>query len=278
MHEAEALKRTEEVWNQIRKWTGPVIAGQRQPDHAVALRHLGSCVYMRDDAGRHRAVTCAHVLKDCDTAICSMDPVDTSTWMTKVPEATPAPILARDVVVDLALLDAPPAPTTDPDRQYWPLSPSQSITLPSLQKHLGCSAFLWGSFGAGATFEKAAGGVRLYSQPPYHAKGKLTSASADLLIGHFPENILHARNTKDFPQLKHLEVRGASRDLSGTSGSGLWLLGANGPILVGILKRPLDGVCADPHIEFIPIWKVLKFLQDNDPLPTDLGNVHPVAT
>ncbi len=84
------------------------------------------------------------------------------------------------------------------------------------------------------------------------------------------ELLLH--NTEVFPQLKEMGVSGASRDLSGMSGSGLWVADVDRIFLAGILTGPASGKIADPEIRFTPVW-VLRTLLEEVTAPNVGGQV-----
>jgi len=64
-----------------------------------------------------------------------------------------------------------------------------------------------------------------------------------------------------FPQLKPIGPTGGPRDLSGMSGSGLWIKTDDGIRLTGILLGPTPGETNQHLIRFTPIWKVIEELK-----------------
>jgi hypothetical protein len=64
-----------------------------------------------------------------------------------------------------------------------------------------------------------------------------------------------------FPELADVQINGKSRDLSGTSGSGLWIVRKDRIHLAGILRGPASGMVGDPDIRFTPVWLLREFLK-----------------
>jgi len=247
------VERIEQAWTEAKQYTRPVVCLKRVGENLFSLS-LGSCVEIQADDNHRIAVTCRHVVANADFVSCQVPPVDLNGRLLQAPEVSASKILAMTVEPDLAALavDDKGASGTS----CYRLAHSAKLTADLLTRFVGVTAIIWGMFG-GKTIVEEHKIATLLSMPPYAAKGIIRTVRPDVIVATFEEHIEVVRNIRDFPQLADINIdKGQSRHLGGMSGSGLWVVTADGIMLAGILRRPEDEIDANPHIEFIPVWVV----------------------
>jgi acyl-CoA synthetase (AMP-forming)/AMP-acid ligase II len=161
---------------------------------------------------------------------------------------------------DVAILDAQTIDFVVAKKEPFVLSISDRITQPFLEQELGVLCFIWGALGSSVEVVPRSQGAYV-EVPIYSNGGYLKTVTQMTITGEFKEEQVQVFNKTLFPQLSNTTISGASRDLSGMSGSGLWFGGeARTYSLVGILKGSASGNIADPEIRFAPIWTVRTIL------------------
>ena len=177
-------------------------------------------------------------------------------------EVAPLRLLGSDETLDLALFDLNGLTLLNIPKRAYSLSESR-IDLKTTTKHLGGGAFIHGVPGFGTRGTQYDDGLVFLKCPIYSAYGPIVEVYEDLIVADFAEMELSELNDKDFPYLKDLEPTGGTRNLSGMSGSGLWVICNGGFVLLGILLGPTEDNRAkiEHRIRFTPVWKLIKWLE-----------------
>lgn len=237
-------------------FTAPLIA---VVDETKGHFGIASIVLVRWE-GVRLAFTAEHVLREKPKAlVLDVPAIDHRMRPTKMPDAAlEAQLIYRDPAIDLLVLDARHLKHLIAlGKMDYDLAKSAKVTSISLRTNPLPSAIIYGYIGP-ETGAANIGGWRMFDPPPYHAKGQITLVEDDRIVARFEEHVVIARNIEAYPQLAKLKAEGASRNLQGTSGSGLWIPTPDGVVLAGLLRRPASGQIGDPDIAFTPIWVILR--------------------
>jgi hypothetical protein len=254
----QQTQRTLQLMSEAATFTAPLIA---VVDETKAHFAIASTVLVRWQ-GVRLAFTAEHISREKPKAlILDMPAIDHRMRPTKMPDtALEAQLIYRDPAIDLLVLDARHLKhlialgKTDYD-----LAKSAKVSAVSLRTNPMPSAIIYGYIGP-ETGAANIGGWRMFDPPPYHARGQITRVEDDRIVARFEEHEVIARNVEAYPQLAKLKVEGASQNLKGTSGSGLWVPTPDGVVLAGLLRGPANGQIGDPNIVFTPIWIILREL------------------
>lgn len=170
--------------------------------------------------------------------------------------------LARSEALDLAVFDTSNIDVGAHGKQRYDLQKSGGVTPETVGKNIGtlsCIYGVWGKHVSGKSWEDAV----LYIQfPVYTGLGPITGIERGFVIGDFAENEILERpkpNT-EFEVLKTIMPTGGARDLSGCSGSGLWVLCGGEPVLAGILLGPEPSQHDQHLIRFTPVWSLMTLI------------------
>jgi len=234
--------------------------------HSIVLRgnddfpKLGTCTYITI-RNKTIGVTCAHVIHDTSHVWAGL-PVLKRPLMVeediKFSEATKVEAIENSI--DIALLDCTSIDFNSIQKEPYCFDNSESISFESTLKNLNtfsCFIGLWGKKTMLAPFND---GVVYAEFPLYFACGPIKSVQENLIICDFAEQEQIVNNSDKFSQLKDVKLTGGGRDLSGTSGSGLWIHNGENFILIGILLGPEPSKKYEQLIRFTPIWKLRDFL------------------
>lgn len=249
-------QRTLQLMSEAAKFTAPLV---KVVDATKGHFGIVSAVLVRWQ-GVRLAFTAEHVLRENTKAlVLDMPAIEHRTRPTKMPEAAlEARPIYRDPDIDLLVLDARHVRhLTELGKEDYDLTKSAKVAAKSLRTSPMPSSILYGYLGP-ETGVANIGAWRMFDPPPYHARGQVTIVEDDRIVARFEEHTIATRNVEAFPQLAKLKVEGASRNLKGTSGSGLWVPTPGGVVLAGLLKGPASGKIGDPDIAFTPIWVILR--------------------
>lgn len=228
---------------------------------------LASCLYI-EWKGKVYALSCHHVLAESRKYISGakrlqknvIDESDTQ-------GVRPFKLIAENDTLDLALFSLEGLDISTIPKSAYELS-DNAIDSQLAAENLQTVSFIHAVAGFGAKGTQYEDGLVYMSLPIYSAYGPIVEVSENLIVADFAEKELIELNEKDFPKLKDFQPTQGTRDLSGMSGSGLWVIGGDRFVLLGILLGPTED--NDPETEhkirFTPIWKVGSWLES---LPKD---------
>jgi hypothetical protein len=253
----------------VAKWLLPVVAKHTgtivyTPKNAELSAHYGcaSCVFV-EHRNRRLAITCGHVTRDASSVrILAIQPSPQPTPLGPVTQLLPARILRENAEHDLAILDAQTIDFVVAQKKPFLISTADQITQTFLERELGVLCFIWGVLGSST--EVVPSGRGAYVEVPIYSNGgSIKTITQMAIIGEFREEQVQLVNDALFPQLADTTISGGSRDLSGMSGSGLWIAGEVLTYsLAGILKGPASGNIGDPEVRFIPAWTLRAILDE----------------
>jgi hypothetical protein len=168
----------------------------------------------------------------------------------------PALLIASNPSSDLAILQASEPISSVPPKSYYDLSRSDFVTEEMLTKNIGTAAVICGPSLQGA--ERHESGY--FEAPIYSALGPLTDVRHGQLVADMAEADFLFKDSDLFPQLKEMTPSGGPRNLKGISGSGLWLLDNDDPVLAGIVLGPNPGASDTHLIRITPIWSLREWM------------------
>lgn len=222
---------------------------------------LASCVYI-EWKGTAYAISCHHILGEEREYIAGAKRL-TSNIISENDSHAVAPIelIDSDETLDLALftlsgIDLPSIP-----KQVYALG-ENLLNSENTAKNVGSVSFIHAVPGFTLKGHQYEDGLVFLKCPIYAAYGPIIEVSEDLIVGDFAEQQIIEINLKDCPEFKDFQPNGGTRDLSGMSGSGLWVICEKRFVLLGILLGvTADNKPASEHlIRFTPIWKVIAWL------------------
>ena len=222
--------------------------------------NLATCTYV-EIRSKVVAVTCAHVVKSASQVWTGL-PISEQSRITEkdIKKSTASKIISSDDSIDLTLIEGTKIEFDSINKKAYNFEKSDNISLESTLKNLNtfsCFCGLWGKKAAVAPYED---GVVYAEFPLYFAFGPIRSVQESLIICDFAEQEQIINNTDKFSQLKDMKLTGGGRDLSGTSGSGLWIHNGENFLLIGILLGPEPSKKDEQLIRFTPVWKLRDFL------------------
>lgn len=224
---------------------------------------IGSCVHLLYK-GRNFIVTCDHVAKE--RCIYFTNPKGIATPC--VPEGqhtlvSGLPLLERSKPHDLAIFDGADLPMEQHGKTRFDLAKSAVVThaLLSDTKHNGLASFIYGVFGEQTSGIVYPDGLAYIEVITYSGLGPIVEVTEDMIVTDHAEkqNLLEGKPL--IARIKNIVPTGGYRDISGCSGSGLWIMKTE-PILAGILCRPRVANSDKHLIEFTPVWHLLKLLDE----------------
>lgn len=223
---------------------------------------LASCIYVEWN-GTPYAISCHHVLEEKREYIAGAKRVTGKTIDEEDSHAVaPLSLIGSDKSLDLALFDLNGLTLSSIPKQAHPLAQSR-IDFERAKRNLQTVAFIHAVPGFGSRGIQYEDGLVFMQSPIYSAYGPIVEVSEDLIVADFAERELGELNVKDFPHLRDFTPTGGARDLSGMSGSGLWVFCTGGFALAGVLLGPEKN--NDPKsqhlIRFTPIWKLVQWLE-----------------
>jgi hypothetical protein len=226
---------------------------------------VASCIYV-DWKGISYAVSCHHILaKD-------LEYITGAKRLTSkiIPEndshaVAPIELFDSDKDLDLALFTLNGINLPSIPKLAYALDDNH-FNSEHVAKHVGAVSFIHAVPGFTLKGHQYEDGLVLLKCPIYAAYGPIIEVSEDLIVGDFAEQEMIEINLKDCPELKDFKANGGTRNLSGMSGSGLWVICEERFVLLGILLgATADNKPESEHrIRFTPIWKVIAWLKSLD--------------
>lgn len=227
---------------------------------------LASCTYI-EWSGRAYALSCHHVLAEQREYLAGAKRLSGGT-IDEAGSQEVAPLIPvqSDKGLDLALFDLNGLALPSIPKQAYPLADSQ-LNLEKAQKNLRCVSFIHAAPGfATRGHQYPQDGLVFMQCPIYSAYGPILEATDDVIVADFAEAELNELNAEVFPHLRDFTPNGGTRNLSGMSGSGLWVICDGRFKLLGVLLGlDLRNDPATQHlIRFTPIWQVTAWLESLD--------------
>jgi hypothetical protein len=128
-------------------------------------------------------------------------------------------------------------------------------------KHKGLASFIYGVLGKQTSGFVYPDGLAYMEVITYSGLGPIVEVTENLVVTDHAEKQSLREGEPVISRIKNIVPTGGYRDISGCSGSGLWIMTTE-PILVGILCRP-RAADSDKHlIEFTPVWHLLKLADE----------------
>jgi len=239
-----------------------IIIALTRPDHSHSqCRGVGSTVHL-SYRSRQVSITCSHVAKeDC-------------LYFTN-PKQLPKPIipegdrgvvqnvelLGRSEKYDIAILESSCLPMTSHSKSRYPLERSRIVTKDLLLKHGGLASLVygvWGEMTAGFNYPDG----RSYAEVvTYSALGPIVSVTDDEIICDITEKDDLRQGTPTLDRIKHVTPTGGSRDISGCSGCGVWIMGDE-PVFAATLLGPREATRAKHLVRCTPVWHTIRIVDD----------------
>jgi hypothetical protein len=242
--------------NEALKYTGLVLTRSLALDGSWRCG-AASCVYVQFGSW-HLAVTCRHVEAKSDLWYVNAPAIGATLHdLASMPASSPSWPLAVWTDADIAFFNADPKVVRANSRAFVDLKAGTELTRDKLPK--SASAIITGIWAAQSQYEKARDFV-LFDPFAYTAKGEIVDVQEHEIMARFEEHEVVVWNEAERQKANKIKPKGASRDLKGMSGSGLWVPdGKDGVILAGILKGAKKDA-GDPNIVFTPIWTIARRL------------------
>ena len=231
----------------------------------LLIRNIGdgacgqaSCLYLRFN-GHNYAVSCSHVVKDKSEYFTGSKrlrgtPIEKA-GSHRVP---PLQLIRSDSALDLAAFTHFGLDLAKIPKCAYDLS-SSPFTYENTAKDIGTLSFIYGvpAFLSYA-IPRPDEGVYL-CLPIYTVCGPITQVCREWILADFPENEPDEVN----PEITDFAATGGARDISGMSGSGLWVMCEDRFHLSGILSHRTSGYdTSSSHIiSFTPVWVLKAWLQ-----------------
>lgn len=224
---------------------------------------MASCLYIEWER-RFYAVSCHHVLSEGREYIAGAKRLRGATIDEEDSHAVaPLQLIHWDADLDLALFDLNGLSLPSIPKQAYPVAESR-FNLEKTKENLSCVAFIHAvpGFAAKGT-QYPQDGLVFMECPIYSAYGPLVDATDAVVVADFAEVEMSELNVADFPHLRDFTPSGGTRDLSGISGSGLWVICEERFQLLGVFlgSDPRNDPTTQHLIRFTPIWKVLSWLE-----------------
>lgn len=204
------------------------------------------------------AVTCRHVEAGSD--LCYVGAAATEPTMAgllSMPASDPSWPLVVWTDADIAFFKADPKRVRANKREFVDMKAALPLTrekLPTL-----ASAIITGIWAAESRYEPHQDAM-LFDPFDYTAKGEIVTVDEYEITARFEEHEVVVWDEAQRHKANKIKPQGASRNLKGMSGSGLWVpVKGGGVALAGILKGPKTYI-GDPLIVFTPIWTIASRL------------------
>ena len=223
-----------------------------------------SCVHVSVD-GREFSISCQHVLRPnllyyTGPTQLKVDQI-TDEDMRK-PAAPPLRLVAECAMLDLALFKHPDLDLAKISKRSCVLEPD-TLTFERASRNKGSLGFIWGTPGFAARMAEYTDGTVYVNTPVYKAYGPIVTVEVDRITADFAETkLIEVKNVAGSP-IESIQATGGARDLSGMSGSGLWVHWDSKFHLAGILRAREKGAdtTASHIIEFTPVWRLTEWVR-----------------
>lgn len=172
-----------------------------------------------------------------------------------------AGLVAASRDFDLALLRGDTSQPSPSDRIPYEITRSDIVTRSWLEERKNCAAFILGYWGARTKCFAWEDGQFYVETFLYGGCGPLVQVESGELLADMPEDTIVFRSPR-LPKRATPKVTNRRRNLKGISGSGLWMLLDDGPILVGVVLGARRGRHDQHLIRAAPIWQLRTWMAE----------------
>jgi hypothetical protein len=242
--------------------TDIVLSVRRLSENKAVREKMGSCLHLTFQATK-ASVTCDHCLPE----ECFYFTGAPRLAYNRIPDNLAVHQVMRDSVTvlsrrkqqDIALLETAQINLRGAGKVWFSVA---EMNKADVSQQIGKPCFIYGMYGAGTRVAHYVQDGLEYTQvPTYVAKGTLSSVEDEFLVADFTEGTIVMVNSQSFPHLSNLEPLGGYRDISGCSGSGLWIKKPDYQLL-GVLRGSRTPIQADKHlVVFAPVWQVTELMK-----------------
>lgn len=173
----------------------------------------------------------------------------------------PAALVAANRDFDLALLRGDASQPSPSDRIPYDITRSDIVTISWLADRKNCAAFILGYWGTRTKCGFWEDGQSYVETFLYGGCGPLVQVESGELLADMSENSIIFRNPR-LPKRTTPKVTNRRRNLKGISGSGLWMLLDDGPILVGVVLGARPGRRDQHLIRATPVWQLRTWMAE----------------
>lgn len=223
---------------------------------------FGSCIHIRT-CGRILTVSCNHVAYPSSVYFSGPERLKKDIITDEdISRICKIKLIKRYDKYDLAVFDSSNLKLEDNGKFRYDLDKSRKITFEVAKKNVDSICFIYGILGSKTRVYNYPDGMNYMQLPIYTGIGPLVSVANDKVIADFAEKEMYELNVEHFPQLEGLYPTGGSRDISGASGSGLWIQFGDEILLIGILLGPKEASSGKHLIRFTPIWIIQDLVRE----------------
>ena len=222
---------------------------------------LGSCIHIKV-SGKNLTISCCHVAHPSSSYFSGpkrlkqdIIPKDDNSRVSKIE------LVLRDKIYDIAIFNSNNLPLEKHGKSGYDLIKSKILTLEIAKRNIFSASYICGAFGSMTQGYTYPDGLSYMKLPLYTGLGTIVDVSNDEIITDFAEKDMYELNTNSFPHLKGLCPTGGYRDISGTSGSGLWIQLNNEILLAGILLGRRKAPSSKHLIGFTPVWIIRDLIE-----------------
>lgn len=255
--QSEATKMLEYVAEEVMSYTDIVFSATELSKTRLSIEGFGSALSLHYQ-GERLTVTCEHVTSRGNLVYGGPEWLDKPIAPTSSERSvSPTRGLGNCSRLDLALLEELSSSNATP----YPLERSEMITGEWLKAQRGTAAFVHGFWSNKAKCFPYPDGMFYLEAPYYSAIGPLKEVRETEIVGDFAERSILFKNDDAFMQLRNLTPTGGDRDLRGISGSGLWMVYDDSPVLVGVVlgRKPRR---RNRHlIRATPVWQLISLAE-----------------
>lgn len=222
---------------------------------------LASCTYV-EWRGTPYAVSCHHILREGHEYISGARRISGSRIDEEDShEVAPLTFINSDADLDLSVFDLNRLHLDSVPKRAYDIN-ADDFSLDRISRNLQCVSFIHGVPGFSNQGIQYHDGLVFMSSPVYSAYGPIVEVTNDLIVGDFAETECIELNTAAFPQLNGFEPNRGTRNLSGMSGSGLWVISSESFAFLGTLIGEAQGNnrISEHRIRFTPVWKLREWL------------------
>ena len=206
----------------------------------------------------HFAVTCRHVEANSDLWYVNAAAIEpTRKGLESMPGSEPSWPQVVWTDADIAFFQADPKRVEANGRAFLDLKAGPVLSREKLKPQT--SAIITGIWAAESQFEPHSDAM-LFDPFAYTAKGEVVAVEEHEITARFEEHEVVVWDESEREKANKIKPEGASRNLKGMSGSGLWIPVNGGEVaLAGILRGPKTEI-GDPEILFTPVWTIVRRL------------------
>jgi len=171
----------------------------------------------------------------------------------------PVDVVSRSNPHDLAVLDTSELPLTKHGKNRYDLKKSSVVRYESLKGKEGLAAYIYGTWAKHTPVHDYEDGVSYSEIVVFSSIGPIIDISKDVITVDITEkDVLAVNQSANIPDEDKIPS-GGSRDISGCSGCGLWIM-CKEPILAGTLVGPIVATSTKHTTRCTPIWRTIELI------------------